>query len=152
MELAVPAKAILVVEDNENDAALMKLMFRRARVLNPVLSVPSVHDTLCYLKGEGMYADRSRFPFPTLLFVDLHLGDGSGFDVLRWIRENRARSPVGVVVLSGSDVTAFKKAYELGAHSFLVKPLSFEDFQSTVTLLRGLKLTPHIDGYLLELE
>src|SRR5690242_5458098 len=104
-------------------------MFRRSRILNPLQTVNTVEDAICYLKGEGDYSDRARYPVPTLLFVDLHLSDGSGFDVLRWIRANKGNSPVGVVVLSGSDMEAFKVAYELGAHSFLVKPPRFEDFE-----------------------
>jgi len=146
------AKTILVVDDNEDDITLMKRMFRRSRILNPVQAVTTVENAICYLKAEGVYSDRARYPFPTLLFVDLRLSDGSGFDVLRWIRSNKARSPVGVVVLSGSDINAFKMAYDLGAHSFLVKPLRFEDFQNMVTHVRGIKLTSSADGYLLELE
>jgi CheY-like chemotaxis protein len=144
-------KTILVVEDNEDDIMLLRRMFRRSRILNPVQAVLTVEDAICYLKGQGIYSDRARHPFPTLLLVDLHLSDGSGFDVLRWIRTNKGSSPAGVVVLSGSDMNAFKEAYQLGAHSFLVKPLRFEDFHNMVTHVRGIKLTSSAEGYLLEL-
>jgi len=77
------AKTILVVDDNEDDITLMKRMFRRSRILNPVQAVTTVENAICYLKAEGVYSDRARYPFPTLLFVDLRLSDGSGFDVLR---------------------------------------------------------------------
>lgn len=146
------AKTILVVDDNEDDIMLLRRMFRRSRILNPKQAVNTVEDAICYLKGEGVYSDRLRYPFPTLLLVDLHLTDGSGFDILRWIRENKGNSPVGVVVLSGSDMNAFKMAYDLGAHSFLVKPLRFEDFENMVSHVRGIKLTSSADGYLLDLE
>ena len=145
------AKTILVVDDNEDDIMLLKRMFRRSRILNPMQAVNTVEDAICYLKGEGVYSDGVRYPFPTLLLVDLHLSDGSGFDVLRWIRDNKGNSPVGVVVLSGSDMNAFKMAYDLGAHSFLVKPLRFEDFENMVSHVRGITLTSSADGYLLEL-
>lgn len=146
------AKTILVVDDSQNDVMLLKLMFRRSRILNPLQVVGTVHDAMGYLKGEGMYADREKYPFPTLLLLDLHLRDGSGFDVLRSIQQNRAKSPVGVVVLSGSDINAFKRAYELGANSFLVKPLRFEDFQNMVDHIRGIKLIAMPEGHLLEIE
>jgi len=146
------AKTILVVDDNSDDILLLKRMFRRSRILNPMQAVNTVEDAICYLKGEGVYSDRTRCPFPTLLLVDLHLSDGSGFDVLRWIRDNKGNSPVGVVVLSGSDMNAFKMAYDLGAHSFLVKPLRFEDFENMVSHVRGITLTSTADGYLLDLE
>jgi two-component system response regulator len=146
------AKTILVVEDSQDDVALLRLMFRRARILNPLQSVHGVHDAIAYIKGEGMYTDRVAFPFPTLLFVDLHLRDGSGFDILRWIQVHRTQSPAAVVALSGSDVNAFQRAYDLGAHSFLTKPLRFEDFENMVKHVRGIKLTTLDDGHVLELE
>src|SRR5688500_14830474 len=114
-------------------------MFQRSGILNPIREVHSVEDAICYLKGEGIYADRKLYPFPTLSLIDLHLNGASGFDVLRWIQRNHAAAPVAVVVLSGSDVNAFRQAYELGAHSFLVKPLKFEEFQNMVDYVRGIK-------------
>lgn len=135
-----------------DDLLLLKLMFRRSRILNPLISVGSVNDAIRYLRGEGVYSDRSAYPFPTLLFVDLHLGDGSGFDVLRWIRTHRGQSPLAVVVLSGSDVQAFRQAYALGADSFLVKPLKFDEFENMVRHVRGIKLTYTPEGHLLELD
>ncbi len=145
------AGTVLVVDDDENDIQVMRLMFRRSRILNPLKAVNTVEDALCYLRGAGKYAERVLFPFPTLMFVDLHLQDGSGFDILRFLRSNHISSPVGIVVVSGSDLNAFKEAYKLGAHSFLVKPVSFDDFEATVTHLRGLKLTSCPAGHLVEL-
>ena len=145
-------KTVLVVEDRGDDVELIKLMFKRSRIINPLQSVATVQDAICYLKGEGQFADREKYPFPTLIFVDLHLKDGSGFDILRWIRKSQLESPLAVVVLSGSDVNAFKQAYELGAHSFLTKPLKFEDFHNMVTHVRGIKLSSIPDGRLVESE
>ena len=145
-------KTLLVVDDRPDDIELLKLMFKRSRILNPVRYVSTVEDAICYLKGEGDYADRKAWPFPTLVFVDLHLPDGSGFDVLRWIRGHQGPSPIAVVVLSGSDVNAFRQAYELGAHSFLTKPLKFEDFENMVAHVRGIRLTMTAEGRVLEIE
>ena len=127
-------------------------MFKRSRILNPVRRTVSVQDAVCYLKGEGQYADREQYPFPTLLFIDLHLSDGSGFDILRWIGRHQAQSPAGVVVLSGSDVNAFRTAYELGADSFLVKPLNFQEFQNMVRHVRGIQLVESGAGFVLDVE
>jgi CheY-like chemotaxis protein len=146
------ARTILVVEDNDNDAALLKLMFQRSRILNPLQFVNSVQDAQCYLKGEGPFSDRQLFPFPILLLVDSHLRDGSGFDLLRWLQVHKAQTPLALVMLTGSDVHSFKMSYDLGAHSFLTKPLKFEDFQNMVQRVRAIKLTPTGDGHLIELE
>lgn len=143
---------ILVVDDRQEDIELLRLMFRRSRILNPVQTVGTVREAVNYLSGKGKYADRTAHPFPTLALIDLHLSDGSGFEVLQWIREHHVTSPVAAVVLSGSDVNAFKKAYELGANSFLTKPLRFEEFENMVQLVRGLKLTHTVAGHLLETE
>jgi two-component system response regulator len=146
------ARAILVVEDSEDDIRLLKLMFRRSQILNPVEAVRTVREAISYLKGEGIYADRRAHPVPTLLFVDLRLGDGSGFDILRWLQGHRAHSPLAVVVLSGSDVKAFKQAYDLGAHSFLVKPLKFDEFENMVQHVRGIRLKRTSERHLLEVD
>ena len=135
-----------MVEDNEDDAALLRLMFKRSRILNPVQRVASVQEATCYLKGEKEFSDRQAHPFPTLMIIDAQLRDGSGFDLLRWMQVHKPQTPVGVVMLTGSDVHAFKLSYELGAQSFLTKPLKFEDFQNLVRHVRGLKLTTTSDA------
>jgi two-component system response regulator len=143
---------ILVIEDSPDEAAILKTMFRRSRILNPIQAVDSVFDALCYLKGQGAYSDRKAYPFPALLLIDLHLRDGSGFDILRWFQGNKVQSPLALVVLSGSDVHAFKQAYDLGADSFLTKPLRFEDFENMVQHVRGIKLTSTPEGHFLEVD
>jgi CheY-like chemotaxis protein len=78
-----------------------------------------------YLAGTGKYADREQYPMPCLLLLDLKLPMKSGLDVLRWIQEQPQLRMLIVVVLSSSrnrsDVDA---AYQLGARSYLVKPLT----------------------------
>jgi len=149
---ALRTRTILVVEDRADDIELLQDMFRRSGILNPLQVVETVHDTICYLKGEGIYNDRDKYPFPALILLDLHLPDGTGFDVLQWLDLNRARCPVAAVVLTGSDLKAIKRSYSLGAHSFLVKPLKFEDFANMVMNVRGIKLTRTSEGQVLELD
>jgi CheY-like chemotaxis protein len=150
--MAVPPKTILVVEDRLEDVELLQLMFKRARILNPVRVVQSVEDAVCYLKGQGRFSDRDLYPFPALVLLDLHLSDGHGSDVLRWTQIHQDEFPVAVVVLTGSDVMAIRQSYELGAHSFLIKPLKYEDFENMVTNVRGIKLTNTGYGRCLEVE
>ena len=146
------AKTILVVDDRHDDLELLKVMFKRSRILNPYQVVHTAHDAICYLKGDGRFADRDLYPFPALVLLDLHLPDGHGFDVLGWVQKHQAKCPVAVVVLTGSDVTAIRQSYELGAHSFLIKPLKYEEFENMVTNVRGIKLTKNGYGRLLEVE
>jgi CheY-like chemotaxis protein len=145
-------KTILVVEDRLDDVDLVKVMFRRSRILNPLHVVNTTLDAVCYLKGEGQFADRELYPFPALVLLDLHLPDGHGFDVLRWIHDYHRETSLAVVVLTGSDVHAIRQSYELGAHSFLTKPLKYEDFENMVRNVRGVRLTNMGYGSLLEVE
>ena len=143
---------ILVVDDRVEDVDLLRIMFKRSGLINPIQRVDTVRDAICYLKGEGCYSDREQYPFPILLLLDMHLPDGSGFDVLNWLKENRSSSPAAVVVLTGSDLGAIRQSYEKGAHSFLTKPLHFDDFQNMVTHARGIKLTSTSEGRIIERE
>ena len=146
------AATILVVDDSESDVELLQHMLRRYAVLNPVQAVQSVHDAICYLKGEGIYQDRQRYPFPILVLLDLHLPDGTAFNVLHWLEAHPTRLPTAVVVLTGSDRNAIQRSYAMGAHSFLVKPLRFEDLQNMVSNVRGLKLTRTAEGHILQAD
>ena len=145
-------RTILVVEDNDNDAELVRLMFRRSRILNPLQFVSTVQDAFCYLKGEVPFADRAAFPFPILVMVDSHLPDASGFDLLRWLQMNKVESPLVGIMLTGSDLNALKMSYEVGAKSFLTKPLKFADFENMARGVSGLKLTTTAAGHILEPE
>ena len=81
-----------------------------------------------YLAGEKDFADRTRFPLPFLIFLDLKLPYRDGFDVLAWMRQRPALQSIAVVVLTGSDETKdHHRAHELGARSYLVKPPSPAD-------------------------
>jgi len=85
-------------------------------------------EALDYLAGGGGFADRGRHPFPALILLDLQLPRRSGHEVLEWLRgqeEGLRRLPV-VVLTSSKEPRDVNRAYELGANSYLVKPVSFE--------------------------
>ena len=107
-------------------------MFQRlVRKAECGLSFQYVNDgekALAYLEGEGPYADRKAHPFPDLVILDLGLPSVDGFEVLEWIRRQPGLSSLRVVVLTASDhMHDVNSAYKLGANSFLVKPMDFED-------------------------
>lgn len=118
---------ILIVEDNDVDAICIRRAFVKAKVLNPVMCVQSGEEAIAYLKGEGQFANRLEFPLPDLVLLDLKLPGISGFQVLEWIRQQPKLKSLRVVMLTGStDAEHMKLARQLGAESFLVKPLDFE--------------------------
>ena len=125
--------SILLVEDDANDAALIERAFRKSNIANPIQVVSDGDAAVEYLRGDGEYADRKRFPRPVLVLLDLKLPRRSGLEVLEWIRDQEGLKRLPVVVLTSSrqrsDIDA---AYDLGANSYLVKPIAFADLQATI--------------------
>jgi CheY-like chemotaxis protein len=129
---------ILLVEDDEDQAALVRLAFQRARIVNPIHAARSGPEAIVYLEGTGPYSDRAEFPLPSLVLLDLKMPGINGFDVLRWIRQQPALQSLRVVVLTASnEIRDVNRAYQLGANSFLVKPVDFDDFVQLTQAIQG---------------
>jgi CheY-like chemotaxis protein len=116
-------RALLLVEDNEDDVFLMKRALKSARVVNPLLVVEDGQEALDYLGGAGKFADRDQYPLPAVVFLDLKLPFISGHDVLAWIRRQKEfESMVVIVLTSSNEASDLSRCYALGANSYLVKP------------------------------
>src|SRR5579864_3774700 len=128
----------LLVEDDEDQVNLVRRAFRKANIVNPLQVVRSGQEAMVYLEGAGPYSNRDEFPLPKLVLLDLKMPGIDGFDVLRWIRRQPGLSSLRVVVLTASNETRdVNLAYELGANSFLVKPVDFGDFVQLTQALQG---------------
>lgn len=116
-------KAILLVEDNEDDIFLMLRAMKGAGISNPHHVVEDGQAAIDYLSGVGDFADRAEHPMPAIIFLDLKLPIRSGLDVLAWIRSRPDFEGVVVVVLtSSSESRDLREAYRLRANSYVVKP------------------------------
>jgi CheY-like chemotaxis protein len=130
------AGTVLLVEDDPNDVALTERAFERAGFTNPLQIVGDGEQAIAYLSGEARYADRARYPLPMLVLLDLKLPRRSGFDVLAWIRGAPTVRRVPVIVLTSSQQSPdINRAYDVGANSYLVKPVAFEQLLSLVQTL-----------------
>jgi len=130
--------SILLAEDNENDIVMLRRAARNARFTNPISIVNDGEEVIAYLQGDGKYADRRHCPLPGLLLLDLKMPRKNGFEVLQWLREQPQFTDLQVVVLSSSDeIRDINRAYELGANSFLVKPMFFSEFVGMLEALHG---------------
>ena len=120
-----PGSAILLVEDNDDDVFLMRHALAAAGVSNPTVVVESGQRAVDYLSGAGEFHDRSKYPMPVIVFLDLKLPLMSGHEVLGWIRAQRQLESLTVVVLTSSDEPSdVRRSYSLGANSYLMKPLT----------------------------
>ena len=112
----------LLVEDNEDDAYFMERAFQDAGLKNPLRIVTDGDQAIDYMAGTGEFADRSRYPLPNMIFLDLKMPGRDGFDVLTWIRRDlKLDVPVAVLTSSPEEIDR-KRARELGADCYLLKP------------------------------
>ena len=129
---------ILLVDDREDDLTVIRRAFTKSRILNPILAVQSGEEAIAYLRGEGKYSNRAEYPLPELILLDLKMPGLSGFDVLKWIRQHPTLKTIRIVVLTASDhMKDVNLAYELGANSFLVKPVEFDRFLDLANAING---------------
>ena len=120
-------RAILLVEDNEDDVFLMKRALQSAGIVNPVIVLESGQVAMDYLGGAGKFADRDSYPLPAVVFIDLKLPLVFGQEVLAWVRRRREFESLVVIVLTSSnEANDLNRCYSLGANSYLVKPPTAE--------------------------
>ena len=127
---------ILLVEDNPNDAELAIRALKKRHLANHLVHVSDGQEALDFLFGSGAYEGRDVLHQPKVLLLDLKLPKVSGIEVLRRIREDDRTKLLPVVVLTSShedrDVI---ESYALGANSYIVKPVDFENFSEAVSNL-----------------
>ena len=127
METSHPPAAkplvILVAEDDDTDFLFLHSMLKKAGTAS-LFRTRDGEETVNYFKGRGRYADRSLFPVPDILLVDLRLPHLSGHEVLEWLLNHPLYRQVRKFVLAGSDTEADRlRAREAGAAEYFVKPL-----------------------------
>jgi CheY-like chemotaxis protein len=129
---------VLLAEDDPDDVLLTQIAFEKARLANPLVIVRDGEEAISYLKGEGQFADREKYPLPILLLLDLKMPKINGFQVLEWIhtQPGLAHLPVAIMTSSDSDPDV-TRAYELGASSYLIKPPDAEALLALVQRLHA---------------
>ena len=129
-------KVILLVEDNARDEALTRRALGKSNVLNKVVSVKDGVEALDYLFGTGPYEGEERPELPELVLLDLKLPKVDGLQVLETIRANELTRRLPVVVFtSSSEDEDMIKSYDLGANSYVRKPVDFTQFQEATAQL-----------------
>src|SRR5512140_3272722 len=123
-------KTILVVEDEPNDQALIELAFRDIGVTGPIHLLSNGKAAIAYLMGEGQYADRHKYAYPSFIITDLKMPGADGFAVLEHLKANPEWAVIPTVVLSASaDLDDIRTAYLLGASTYHLKPTKFGELK-----------------------
>jgi len=127
--------SILLVEDDENDAMLLRMAFERNGIANPVQWVKDGLEAVAYLNGDGIYADREKFPFPEVLLLDLKMPRMSGLELLAWIGEHPEFRVIPTIIMTSSrQELDIETAYKLGANTYMTKPIAFDELAQMVKL------------------
>ncbi len=126
-------KIILLVEDNPSDVELTKRALTKHNITNKLVVAQDGKEALDYLFGTGTYAGRDIKDSPTVVLLDLKLPKISGLEVLQNIRANEFTKLLPVVILTSSDQEAdILSSYQLGANSYIRKPVDFNQFAEAV--------------------
>ena len=130
-------RVILYAEDDENDAFLFQHALSRADIGRRLVIVPNGRSAIEYLSGTGAYADRTQYPLPSLVLLDVKMPVLSGLDVLKWIRSSPAHAKLAVFMMTSSNEDSdIRRAYSEGVDGYLVKPNKVDDL---VQMIRSLE-------------
>lgn len=130
------ALEILLVEDSPIDIELTKNAFRKAQITNPLHVVNDGEAALDFIFGRGAHADRAKARPPRLILLDLNLPKKGGLEVLREIKEAPQAQNIPVIILTISEQDEdINECRRLGAETYIVKPVSFQNFSKVTTLL-----------------
>lgn len=140
---------ILIVDDDPNDLIFIERAFRKIGVNEIIQKVGGGQEAIDYMTGNGKYADRQKYAYPTFVMTDLKMPRVDGFAVLEHLKNNPEWAIIPTVVLSGSrDLDDIKKAYMLGASSYHMKPHAPEDLCKQLKVLHDYWMTcevPEVD-------
>jgi|SRR6266516_706262 len=135
---AFEKQLLLLVEDSPDDVFLTQRALEKAEVPNPVQVVSDGQEAIAYLKGEGPFSDRAKYPLPIVVLLDLNMPRMNGFEVLEWLRSQPTLKRLVVIILTASSrAVDVDRAYNLGANFYLVKTSRFDQFVAMAKSLHG---------------
>lgn len=127
--------AILIVEDNPTEQLLIQQAFEQIGVCDAIYTASDGEEAIAYLKGQGCYADRSKYRFPTFLLIDLKMPKISGFELLLFVKRCPLIVLPTIVLTMSSDPDDVKRAHLLGANAYHVKPTEMEKLCAQLKLI-----------------
>ena len=133
---------ILLVEDEVNDVLLITKTLNKAGVNSLIQVARDGQEALDYLTGEGQFANREKYPLPSLVLLDLKLPRVMGLEVLRRLDQRRNfRRLVVIVLTSSQEPQDIDTAYDLGAKAYLVKPSGIDQLEPMAQAIKDFWVT-----------
>lgn len=131
-----PSLVILLLEDDDNDIFFIQRATTKAHANHRLQAVHNGEEAVKYLRGDRHYADRLKFPLPTLILTDLKMPRMDGLEFLRWRRASLRWSLVPAVMFSGSGLEKdVREAYRLGVNSYFTKPSDHTQLVETLRVI-----------------
>jgi DNA-binding response OmpR family regulator len=135
---------IFLLENSTDYLFLLDQGFRRSQIINPLRVARYGNEAILYLKGVGIYGDRTHYPLPELVIIDLAVPDGSGLAVLGWIRRQEQFNHVPVIILVDPDQNkALQDAFDKGANAYYIKR---DDFDALARMIRCLETVREVNS------
>jgi two-component system response regulator len=129
-------KTILLIEDNPSDVGLTKRALEKSHIANELVVAEDGQEALDYLFGGGQFTGPRMNDLPALILLDLKLPRVDGLQVLRRIRADERTSRLAVVILTtSSEEDDIAQSYDLGANSYIRKPVDFKQFVDAIQQL-----------------
>lgn len=120
---------ILLIEDTEVDVKIALRAFAKAKLKNQIFVVPDGQEGIGYVRGEGKYQDREKYPLPDLILLDINMPKFDGLQVLKKLKNDIQTNSIPVIMLTTSkDKGDIKESYSGGAAGYIPKPTSYEEF------------------------
>lgn len=135
-DIKIQMVPILMADDDEDDQMLTKDAFEEGRLSNPLFFVKDGLELLDFLRNQGAFTDKSKYPRPGLVLLDLNMPRMDGKQVLKIIKSDPDLKTIPIVILTTSQQESeIAQTYASGANSFIVKPVRFEDMVGTLRVL-----------------
>lgn len=126
---------ILIIDDNETDVKIALRAFSKAQQKANVFVAANGENALAFLRHEGKYNDKNKFPRPDIILLDIKMPKKDGFGVLEDIKKDVRYSFIPVIMLTSSkNEEDIMNSYRKGAAGFIPKPVNYESFTRAIEI------------------
>lgn len=129
-------RMVLLVEDDADDAKVVELAFERSGFDAALRILRNAEEATAYVTGLGPFGDRTQFPLPSLILLDMNLPGRSGLQFVDWLRGREESRPIPVIAFTGMvDNDLIRKAFSAGVNSYIQKPTDIAEMESALRLV-----------------